>query len=104
MANEDMDGMFLGGGAIDHVVEDGDIFLSANDLATLFLVTGINWGQIALAYDDIAGAGGAHVLLEVSQKIDELRSELLKREAEALFGQELPFADFDLNTDFFGEE
>lgn len=102
--NDDMEGRFLGGGGIGHVLVGGDIYLSADDLATLFFVIGSRWGLTALESSDMAGAGGAHTLIALAERVDTLRSELLKREVEDIFTSDLPMADFDLNPEFFWEE
>lgn len=82
MANEDMNGLYFGGGAIDHVVTEGDIFLRANQVARLIGSTGVKMAISSLQHNDPAGAGTAQFLMLVSEKIYELRSELLKREIE----------------------
>lgn len=97
MANEDMAGVFIGGGSIRHVVSGGEIFLNADDVAKVLFSAGGALGIVALASDDKANGGTALGLLHVATKIEELRSELLKREAEALVGQlEMDFPDTNI--------
>ena len=92
--NIDMDGQFLGGGGIDHAIVEGDVFLKAEHLAILLGQTGIRMGMHALSLGDAAGGVTAHMLLTISEKLYELRSELLKREAEGLVGR-LGFDDLN---------
>lgn len=91
MPNEDMDGQFLGGGAIDHVIQGGDVYLRADQLATLLSQTGVRMAISALTANDSASATAAHFIMIISTKLAELRSELLKREIESSWSP----ADFD---------
>lgn len=92
MANEDMDGVFFGGGGIDHLFKDGNLFLRADQMIMLFTTVGLKLGVSAIQLNEESTAGGAHMLLTIAQQLDILNSELLKREAEALVG-ELPGLD-----------
>lgn len=85
MNNEDMDGAFLGGGAIEHAVKDGEIYLRANQVAQLLGQTGVKMALQAIQDNDPASASTAHFIMIISEKVYELRSELLKREIEASF-------------------
>lgn len=82
MANEDMTGHFLGGGSIRHVVAEGDIFLHAEDVAKVLYQAGSEMGIKALTSDDKIAGATAYGILHVGLRTDELRGELLKREAE----------------------
>lgn len=100
MANEDMDGTFLGGGALDHVVHDGEIYLRSDQVAQVIGSTGIKMAIAAIQMNDSSSAATAQFLMIVSEKIFELRSELLKREIEAVlpdFGLIDPQSFFDLD-------
>lgn len=83
--NDDMEGNFLGGGALKHVVSGGEIYLNSYQLAGLFVITGEHWMAAAVAHQDPMGAAAAELLMILSEKIDTLRSEILKREIEASF-------------------
>jgi hypothetical protein len=83
----DMDGAFLGGGGIDHAIVEGDVYLKAEHLAQLLGQTGVRMGLHAIAMNDSPSGVTAHMILTISEKLYELRSELLKREAEGLVGQ-----------------
>lgn len=85
--NIDMDGQFLGGGGIDHAIVEGDVYLKAEHLAQLLGQTGVRMGLHAIAVNDSASGVTAHMVLTISEKLYELRSELLKREAEGLVGR-----------------
>jgi hypothetical protein len=90
--NDDMPG-FLGGGGLDYVIRDGEVYLHAGHLAGLFGKTGASMGVQAILSDDRAGGNVAHALLLIAEKTEDLRSELLKREIEASFFQ--PVAEQD---------
>jgi prophage antirepressor-like protein len=85
VANEDMEGVFLGGGALEHVVSEGEIYLRADQMATLLGQTGTRMALSSIRENSTELAGTANFLIIVSEKLYELRSELLKREAERLF-------------------
>jgi hypothetical protein len=98
--NIDMDGQFLGGGGIDHAIVEGDVFLKAEHLAVLLGQTGLRMGFHAINVNDESSGVTAHMLLTISEKLYELRSELLKREAEGLVGR----MGFDDLNDFLLSE
>lgn len=83
--NEDMAGLFLGGGSIKHTVVGGDVYFNADDLFRLFWTTGNAMGQIALQENDASTASMAYALIHLAAKTRELKSELLKREIEASY-------------------
>lgn len=85
MPNEDMDGEFFGGGAIEHAVVNGEIYLRSDHVASLLSQTGIKMALTAITENDPDTAAAAHLLMTISEKMYELRSELLKREIEKSF-------------------
>jgi prophage antirepressor-like protein len=88
---------FLGGGGIDYVIHDGDVFLRANELASLLGHTGVRMTIAAIKGNDTGTATAAHFVMILSEKLFDLRSELLKQEIEAAlpdlsgFMDETPF-------------
>ena len=80
-----MDGAFLGGGAIEHVVSNGEIYLRSDQIARLLGETGIKLGLTAIQENDPDTASAAHLLMTISEQLYLLRSELLKREIEKSF-------------------
>lgn len=97
LANEDMDGLFFGGGAIEHVIDGGEIYMRSDQIAQLIGQTGVKMALSAIQQNDPASAATGHMMMIVSEKIYELRSELLKRELEAALPDlsEWRPADFD---------
>lgn len=81
-----MDGAYFGGGALDHVVSGGEVYVNLEQLAIMFLTTGINNVQKAQETGSVVNAVLAHALTDISEHMDNLRMELLKREIEASFG------------------
>lgn len=75
----------LGGGGLGYVVQGGEIYLKADDLAGLFGHTGAAMGVQAITTGDVNGGTVAHALLLIAEKTDALRSHLLKEEAEKSF-------------------
>lgn len=82
MSDNEMDGQYLGGGYIEHIVQGGEIYLSAIDIATIFNNSGLSLGHKALTEADSIMTAQAQALLVLGFKMKELRSELLRQEAE----------------------
>ena len=70
---------------MDYVVQGGEIYLKADQLITMMMKVGYNMANNSVKYQDLRGAGAAEMLMEVALKLDELRSELFKREIEKSF-------------------
>lgn len=98
MANEDMDGVFFGGGAIDHAVEGGEIYLRSDQIASLLAQTGIKMAITSIRANDPPSAATAQFLMIISEKLYQLRSELLKRELEAAL-PDLGAMEFNFDVD-----
>lgn len=75
----------MGGGGLSHIVSGGEIYLNADQLATLFTNVGTRMMAVAAANEDNAGGAAALMMMSMSERLNELRSELLKREIEASF-------------------
>lgn len=88
------DANILGGGGLGYVVDGGEIYIKAEHLASLFSQTGAAMGIQAITTDCQATGAVAHALMLVAEKTDALRSELLRREAEASL-----LAMLDLDSD-----
>lgn len=85
MDNSDMEGSFLGGGEIAHVMHDGEVYLSADHLSQLLF----NAAYREIEYQKQTGNQEGGLLVQwnliLSEKLADLRSELMKREIEASF-------------------
>lgn len=78
----------LGGGGLGYLVQGGEIYLKAEDLSSLFGYTGARMGIQAITNGNPVDGAVAHALLLIAEKTDALRSELLRKEAEASFTAE----------------
>jgi hypothetical protein len=82
MANEDMEGQFFGGGTIDYVVSGGEIYLKSEHLNNVMAQLGLRLSGIAIAEQNPSTGATAHMVLSIAEALMELRSELLRQEAE----------------------
>jgi hypothetical protein len=86
-----MDGTFLGGGALDYVFNEGEVYLHSEQLAFLFGNAGIIGGRLAVEANDEFGGAQALLMMALARQVHALRSELLKQEVEKSFN--LPDAE-----------
>jgi hypothetical protein len=94
-----MDGNFIGGGGLSHIVSGGRIFVDSEELTTLFFITGARMARRAHDTQSRDRAIIASVFSDIAEKFDELRMELLKREIEASFTPDELTTLFDLKED-----
>jgi hypothetical protein len=93
MDNSDMDGAYFGGGELEYVVQDGEIYVNLDQLSAMFLATANH--NLGPAQDgEFVSVVLVHALSSMAEDMDRLRSELLKREIEASFKLD----DFETST------
>lgn len=87
LVNSDMNGNFFGGGGVEYAVVDGDIYLKAETLSIIFENVALfgwkRYAEGATGYEYVAPVMGM-----MSGQLAELRSELLRQEAQYLFDME----------------